>query len=297
MGFLRQQGLARSAAWAISLVVHACFGVVCCVAPGSSPLGPELAASEPPLVFEVALVSVAESHTIPPAPADEAEPPLPELPEPETLLPEDTPEPEAPTQETVAQEAILPPEPHPPPAWDFSAIIPPGVPLELAAASAPMAEGPLPAAPSLPVVAPAGAPASEVAPPGVGATPVVAASTPAGPTVASEPPAPMGSPEARAERGGRPGVGASPVRRAASAPPAYPALARRHGYEGLVVLSVRVSRDGRPLSVSVKQSSGHSVLDEAALAAVRAWRFEPATLNGAPVEAEVEVPIRFKLTD
>jgi protein TonB len=49
--------------------------------------------------------------------------------------------------------------------------------------------------------------------------------------------------------------------------------------------------------VLVKQSSGHAVLDEAALAAVRAWRFEPATLNGAPVEAEAEVPIRFKLTD
>ena len=80
-------------------------------------------------------------------------------------------------------------------------------------------------------------------------------------------------------------------------PPPYPRLARRNAYEGRVVLLVHVSRQGRCLSVRVKESSGHRVLDDAALRAVRGWRFRPALEKGVPCEGEVEVPIRFQLTD
>ena len=47
----------------------------------------------------------------------------------------------------------------------------------------------------------------------------------------------------------------------------------------------------------VAQGSGHAALDEAALAAVRVWRFVPAMRGGFPVAAVAEVPIRFTLTD
>ncbi len=77
--------------------------------------------------------------------------------------------------------------------------------------------------------------------------------------------------------------------------PLYPPAARRRRQEGVVLLSVKVSTQGRAVRVELKQSSGVPVLDEAALQAVRAWEFEPARVNTAPVDSEIEVPVRFKL--
>lgn len=77
--------------------------------------------------------------------------------------------------------------------------------------------------------------------------------------------------------------------------PAYPEVARRRGYEGKVILSVVVMKDGSPGSVRVAKSSGYQVLDDAAMAAVAQWKFVPAHLGQEPVEMEVEVPIIFRL--
>jgi protein TonB len=75
-------------------------------------------------------------------------------------------------------------------------------------------------------------------------------------------------------------------------------VARRMGFEGTVVLRVVVAADGSPESVAVLQSSGHDVLDTAALDTVRSrWRFVPARRNGIAVEDSVQVPIRFRQTD
>lgn len=79
--------------------------------------------------------------------------------------------------------------------------------------------------------------------------------------------------------------------------PDYPQAARRRGYEGLVVLSVTVETDGRAMEVTVKDSSGHEVLDRAALDAVRRWRFDPATRRGVPCVMTVDVPVRFELRE
>ncbi len=79
--------------------------------------------------------------------------------------------------------------------------------------------------------------------------------------------------------------------------PDYPRQARREGWEGRVVLSVAVAVHGHATSVAVRQTSGYAILDEAALAAVRRWRFEPARRGGVPVTASVDVPIRFRLDD
>jgi TonB family protein len=77
--------------------------------------------------------------------------------------------------------------------------------------------------------------------------------------------------------------------------PPYPALARRRRQEGVVLLAVQVDAEGRPETVAVQVSSGFAVLDEAAIAAVEDWEFEPGRLDGTPVRSRVEVPIHFRL--
>jgi protein TonB len=77
--------------------------------------------------------------------------------------------------------------------------------------------------------------------------------------------------------------------------PEYPLIARRRGYQGTVVLEVLVSRDGKVKELNLSASSGHSVLDQAALASVKGWLFDPGTRGGEKVEMWVKVPVRFEL--
>lgn len=77
--------------------------------------------------------------------------------------------------------------------------------------------------------------------------------------------------------------------------PAYPALSRRLGEQGRVMLRVQVEADGLPTSVEVRTSSGFERLDQAALEAVRRWKFVPAKLGDKAVSASVVVPIAFNL--
>lgn len=78
-------------------------------------------------------------------------------------------------------------------------------------------------------------------------------------------------------------------------PPVYPRLSRRLREEGEVELRVRVDATGRAITVELARSSGSVRLDEAALHAVRNWRFEPARRGERAVEDWVRVPILFKL--
>lgn len=75
--------------------------------------------------------------------------------------------------------------------------------------------------------------------------------------------------------------------------PRYPPEALAAGIEGTVMLRTRVEEDGRVSAVSIHESSGYEVLDEAALAVVRYWRFLPARRGGRPMAYEVGVPVRF----
>ena len=79
--------------------------------------------------------------------------------------------------------------------------------------------------------------------------------------------------------------------------PPYPPQARRRRQQGLVVLDVTVSAQGRATTISIKQSSSYELLDDAALQAIRFWEFEPARIGAVGMESKIEVPIRFKLTD
>jgi protein TonB len=84
---------------------------------------------------------------------------------------------------------------------------------------------------------------------------------------------------------------------AVNRPPAYPALARKRGWEGRVLLAVEVAVDGTAQAVRVQTGSGHELLDEAALRAVRQWRFQPGTRAGVAVAMQVLVPVHFILKD
>lgn len=79
--------------------------------------------------------------------------------------------------------------------------------------------------------------------------------------------------------------------------PEYPPQCRRLGIEGTVRVKVLVGSDGRPRDVTLDRSSGEPRLDQAALDAVRRWRFEPARRDGQAVQARLVVPIRFELID
>ena len=90
---------------------------------------------------------------------------------------------------------------------------------------------------------------------------------------------------------------ATPARAVESPPPAYPALARRMGWEGSVTCRLAIAADGRVTSVVVETSSGHDLLDEAAVDSLERWRFEPATEDGRAVAWELVHTVTFRLTD
>ena len=77
--------------------------------------------------------------------------------------------------------------------------------------------------------------------------------------------------------------------------PPYPDVSRRRGEEGTVYVRITLTADGRITTVQLDRSSGMARLDEAALSAVRAWRFTPATRGGQGVSTSVVVPVKFQL--
>jgi protein TonB len=77
--------------------------------------------------------------------------------------------------------------------------------------------------------------------------------------------------------------------------PAYPALSRRMGEQGRVLLRVFVNGSGAPEQVELKSSSGYPRLDGVAIDAVKHWKFRPARRGSDAVSAWVLVPIAFNL--
>ena len=78
-------------------------------------------------------------------------------------------------------------------------------------------------------------------------------------------------------------------------PPRYPRTARQMGWEGTVLLRVKVNSQGRADVIRLARSSGYLPLDEAAQEAVARWRFEPAREGEQAVSAWAEVPLVFQL--
>lgn len=78
--------------------------------------------------------------------------------------------------------------------------------------------------------------------------------------------------------------------------PAYPSAPRRLGIQGTTMLRVHVLADGRIGDLLVEHSAGHPDLDQAAMEAVRRWRFEPARRGADAVAMWVLLPVEFRLT-
>jgi protein TonB len=78
-------------------------------------------------------------------------------------------------------------------------------------------------------------------------------------------------------------------------PPGYPPLSAQLGEQGIVVVQMQIAPDGFVTAVQLLQTSGYPRLDEAALAALKKWRFTPAVENGQPVSSVQVLPIRFRL--
>ncbi|MEX1024620.1 MAG: energy transducer TonB [Planctomycetota bacterium] len=107
----------------------------------------------------------------------------------------------------------------------------------------------------------------------------------------SEPP-PAAEPEPEALATGQPEL--EPVLLDAP-PPAYPRLAQRRGWQGSVLCLLRVDAYGNVVEASLVTTSGHAVLDAAALEAVERWRFRPGQRNGRDDSFEVEHRVTFRL--
>ena len=75
--------------------------------------------------------------------------------------------------------------------------------------------------------------------------------------------------------------------------PQYPAIARTARIEGTVILQATIARDGTIQNLRVV--SGPPLLQQAALDAVRSWRYKPYVLNGEPVAVETTVNVVFHL--
>lgn len=164
---------------------------------------------------------------------------------------------------------LAPPEPPPPPPPQRQP-----EPVEQAEAPPPIvAPTPLVVAPSPPVQIAA----SPVPPPPVVRTPGPPSPAPAAPSPAVE------------------SAGDLSSTMISATPPRYPHESRRRREQGTVVLTVLLSVDGSVADVSVSQSSGFERLDQAALTAVRRWRWSPTQRNGAPVMVRGLVEIPFVL--
>jgi len=78
--------------------------------------------------------------------------------------------------------------------------------------------------------------------------------------------------------------------------PDYPAFEFKTGLEGIVILEVDVDKYGNTDKIKVLKSlmSGPGGLDEAAINAVKQWKFEPARKKSLAVDVTVHIPIEFK---
>jgi TonB family protein len=76
--------------------------------------------------------------------------------------------------------------------------------------------------------------------------------------------------------------------------PVYPEIARRARVSGAVILEVIVDKQGNPRDIKVLRGLSMG-LTEAAVEAVKQWKWEPSTLNGKPVEVIVIVTVNFRL--
>lgn len=108
--------------------------------------------------------------------------------------------------------------------------------------------------------------------------------------LAGEPPSPPPPPPQRAVR---PGGEIRAPAKVFDVAPVYPALARQARVQGVVIIEATIGIDGHVEQARVLRSI--PLLDDAALTAVRQWRYTPTLLNGTPVPLVMTVTVNFEL--
>jgi periplasmic protein TonB len=134
--------------------------------------------------------------------------------------------------------------------------------------------------------------------PGPAPAPVIAPPAPVAPPAPPAPPAAMaaaGSGEVASPAAGPVNGGDLSARLLSFKAPAYPIDSRRQREQGTVSLALLVDTEGRVAEISVGHSSGFPRLDQAALDAVRHWRWAPLMVHGTPAMVRGEVRIPFVL--
>jgi TonB family protein len=101
------------------------------------------------------------------------------------------------------------------------------------------------------------------------------------------PPPPLPPPQGAVRVGGD----AAQANLISTVTPTYPALARAARIQGVVLLQTFIDKAGSVVNLSVL--SGHPLLNEAAIEAVRQWRYQPILLNGQPVDVVTTVTVNF----
>ena len=109
-----------------------------------------------------------------------------------------------------------------------------------------------------------------------------------------EPPPPIPRPEPSPRAPLRVGGDIQPPVKVRHVAPVYPGLALQAHVSGIVILEAVIAEDGAVRDVKVLR--GKPLLDEAAVEAVRQWRFTPTMLNGQPVPVAMTVTVSFGLT-
>jgi protein TonB len=280
-------------AWAAAAAAHVLIGAAILLYASLARL------PEPPPGIAVTLSFESSKSTAEPGPAPTVETPPTETPTTETPPVEASPTVPEPAVEAAPEaSAKIAPTPEP---------VPEPTPVDI---PPPLPEPPLATAPEIPqpvAVAPPPPPPPVPAPPRPKARPHAppakhqAPSPPqaAAPGLSDNPPAvslstgiaPMAEPPITA-----PIIPPSPAGTAAGNPkPDYPIAGRRFNLEGRLVLRVDVTVSGSASAVAVVVSSGHPVLDQAALEAVQTWQFNPATKGGVPVASVIYWPVEFRL--
>jgi len=88
-----------------------------------------------------------------------------------------------------------------------------------------------------------------------------------------------------------------PMQLVSGSGPVYPPDAKTRGIEGAVVVRYGVSLDGRVVNARVERADPEGVFEDAALDAVRSWRYNPALKDGKAVAVEnVLSTVRFELS-
>lgn len=102
-----------------------------------------------------------------------------------------------------------------------------------------------------------------------------------------EVPKPVAPPPAPVRIGGQ----IKPPRLISSVLPVYPTMAKGAGIEGDVVVDTSIDKTGRVIATKIV--SGPPMLRQAAIDALRQWKYEPSQLNGEPIDTQTVVTIRF----